>query len=434
MSKKPQDTIELVPDRERHFLIGLYAPGMLGPGETPLDELASLVETAGADVVGRLHQKSKRPHPRHYLGKGKLQEMVQEVRRIKPHTVVADGDLTPAQLSALENAVKTKVIDRSEVILDIFASRARTHQAALQVELAQAQYELPRLGRKWTHLERLGGGIGTRGPGETQIETDRRLLRGRIQRLRRELTAIEARKVSEVDARRNEYTVSLVGYTNAGKSTLMNALTGAEAFVEDRLFATLDTLTRTLSLEGGVQALLSDTVGFVRRLPHHLVASFHATLEETTQADLLLHVVDAGNPIAVEHIRAVNETLRSIGCGGRDHLYVFNKIDTVTDRAALEMMLQTYSPSIRLSAQTGEGCDALLEEIRVRAAEAGGYSVVTVRFDSGDGRRFAALNASADVQELSYEGQDTVARVEIAPPDLERLKRLPGEMSVSPSP
>lgn len=430
MTQRLHQPIQLQPDRERHVLIGVITYRMLGAGEGPLDELAALVETAGADVVGRLYQKRNRPHQKTYLGKGKLQELKQLVGQLKPHTVVADADLSPTQLSSLEDAVRTKVIDRSEVILDIFASRARTHQARLQVMLAQAQYELPRLGRKWTHLERLGGGIGTRGPGESQIETDRRLLRARIGRLRAELDTIESRKATEVSGRRREYTVSLVGYTNAGKSTLMNALTGTGTLVEDKLFATLDTLTRALDLGGGVQVLLSDTVGFVRRLPHHLVASFHATLEETTQADLLLHVVDASSPIAVEQIRAVNETLHAIDCSGKKHMYILNKADQATDQAFLEMLRSTYTPALVVSARTGTGLDALREALRSRALEAGGWSVVTVRFSSGDGRRFALLNEVADVRALDYDGACVVAEVEIMPADLERLRRLPGEMEV----
>ncbi|MFH0911829.1 MAG: GTPase HflX, partial [Planctomycetota bacterium] len=346
MPDRNPPTIELVPNRERLFLIGVIVPGVLSPQEEPLAELGLLAQTAGAEVVGRLWQKRRRSHPRTYLGKGKLRELVEQVHELRPDTVAADADLSPAQLEALEEAVETKVIDRSEVILDIFALRARTHQAALQVSLAQMQYELPRLGRKWTHLERLGGGIGTRGPGESQIETDRRLLRGRIRRLQRELAEIQAHKAEEVSARQGEYTVSLVGYTNAGKSTLMNALTHAGALVEDRLFATLDTLTRSLDLGGGVSALVSDTVGFIRRLPHHLIASFHATLEETTQARLLLHVVDASSPIVLDEIRAVDETLDEIRAGERDLVYVLNKIDRVRDRAFLAMLEERFRPAL----------------------------------------------------------------------------------------
>jgi len=405
--------IQLDPDRERHLLVGLITPGMLGHGEEPLEELASLVETAGADVVGRIWQKRPRPHSRTYLGKGKLAELVAAVEELRPHTVVADTDLSPTQLKHLEEAVRTKVIDRSEVILDIFASRARTHQARLQVSLAQLQYELPRLGRKWTHLERLGGGIGTRGPGESQIETDRRLLRTRIARLRRELSQIEQRKENEVQARDKEFTASLVGYTNAGKSTLMNALTRAGTLAENKLFATLDTLTRPLDLGGAVQVLLSDTVGFIRRLPHHLVASFHATLEETTRADLLLHVVDASSPIAVDQIRAVNQTLVEIDLRGREHLYVLNKADAVRDGAMLAMLRQKYTPNILVSARTGRGLDELKEELRARASTAQGRAVFTLRFHGGDGRRLAAVNACGNVRELTYEGNDVVAEVEL---------------------
>ncbi len=430
MPHAPDETIELMPDKERHVLIGVVAPDMLGPGEEPLDELADLVEAAGAEVVGRLPQRRARPHPRTYLGKGKLEELVAEVARLRPDTVVADTDLSPAQLQTLEAAVRTKVIDRSEVILDIFASRARTHQARLEVMLAQAQYELPRLGRKWTHLERLGGGIGTRGPGESQIETDRRLLRGRIQRLRRELAGIEARKEQEVAARAREYTVSLVGYTNAGKTTLLNALTGAEARVADMLFATLDTLTRPVDLGGGVQALASDTVGFIRRLPHHLVASFHATLEEAVQAKLLLHVVDASSPVAAEEVRAVDQTLASLELRGRDEVYVLNKIDRVGDPALVDALRERYAPAVAVSARTGQGIDRLRELLRERACRTLGRRTVVVRFPGGDGRRLAALSAHGEVFDLRYEGSEAVARVELSEADLERLRRLPGPMQV----
>jgi GTP-binding protein HflX len=424
------DTIVLQPNREKHLLIGLYSRGMLGVGEEPLEELAALVDTAGADVVGKLWQKRNRPHSRTYLGKGKLAELVEMVNEIKPHTVVADSDLSPRQLKALEEAVQTKVIDRSEVILDIFATRARTHQARLQVSLAQLQYEMPRLGRKWTHLERLGGGIGTRGPGESQIETDRRLLRSRISRLKNELDSIEKRKQQEVGGRAKEFTVSLVGYTNAGKSTLMNTLTNAGTFAEDKLFATLDTLTRTLDLGGGMKILLSDTVGFIRRLPHHLVASFHATLEETTQAKLLFHVVDASSPIAVSQIRSVNETLSSIDLQGREHVYILNKVDMVKDEALFQMLKEKYTPNICLSAKTGEGVEELLDFLREKAIDFGGRKKVTLKFHVGDGKRLAAINEYGDVADIRYEGESVLSAVELSEVDIERLKRLPGEMDI----
>ncbi|MHC4870462.1 MAG: GTPase HflX [Planctomycetota bacterium] len=427
---KSSQLIQLSPDLEKHLLIGVVTPRMLGAGEEPLEELASLVDTAGAEVLGSIYQKRMKPHSRTYFGKGKLAELVELVEELKPHTVVADSDLSPRQLKHLEEAVSTKVIDRSEVILDIFASRARTHQAVLQVSLAQLQYEMPRLGRKWTHLERLGGGIGTRGPGESQIETDRRLLRNRISRLKNELQVIEKRKEQEVNARKGEYTVSLVGYTNAGKSTIMNRLTGAGTLAEDKLFATLDTLTRSLDLGGGVNLLLSDTVGFLRRLPHHLVASFHATLEETVKADLLLHVVDAGSQVSVEQIRSVNQTLSSIECSGKEHLYVLNKCDTVQDRALFEMLKEKYRPNITVSALTGEGISELLEYLRDKASINKSRVTVRVKFNSGDGRRFSAINEYGAVIDCNYDGEQVVVTAELMSADVERLLRLPGEMEV----
>ena len=420
--------INLVPDRERHVLIGVIPPYQLGPGEAPLDELAGLVEAAGAEVAGRLWQKRRTTHSKTYLGKGKLADLKQLVGDTKPDTITVDSDLTPVQLKTLEETLGTKVIDRSEVILDIFASRARTHQAQLQVMLAQAQYELPRLGRKWTHLERLGGGIGTRGPGETQIEADRRILRNRVQSLQEELHAIESRRRQEVAARSEEFTVSIVGYTNAGKSTLMNVLTDANAFVKDQLFATLDTLTRPCELDTGITALVSDTVGFIRRLPHHLVASFHATLEEAVQARLLLHVVDSSTPLAREHIRSVNQTLKSIGCEGREHLYVFNKVDQCPDPALLSALREHYSPSVAISALTGEGVDELREAVRSRAAGSSQRRRIVLRFPASDGRRLAAINQVGRVLSTEYEENTACVTVELGLAELERLRRLPGPM------
>ncbi|MCC8116883.1 MAG: GTPase HflX, partial [Planctomycetes bacterium] len=265
--------------KERCFLCSVVTPDRLIPGEDPLEEISRLVDTAGGEEAGRIFQRLERPVARSYFGKGKLQEIADAARATEADTIVVDDDLSPKQLSAIENACSRKVIDRNEVILDIFQANARTSQAKLQVELAQLQYELPRLARKWTHLERLGGGIGTRGPGESQIETDRRLLRGKISALKRSLAEIEARKEREVNNRDAIFSACLVGYTNAGKSSLLNALTQAGTLVEDRLFATLDTLTRRLDVGDGLEILLSDTVGFICRLPHHLVASFHSTLE-----------------------------------------------------------------------------------------------------------------------------------------------------------
>src|SRR5205807_3410305 len=300
-------------------------------GADPLDELRGLATTAGAVVVGGILQKRERIVPATYIGKGKLEELQAEVEAQDADVVIFDNDLSPAQVRNLEKATGVKVIDRSELILDIFASRARSVAARLQVELAQLEYALPRLRRMWTHLSRYKGGIGLRGPGETQLEEDRRIVGQRIRDLRDRLAHVQKRKEREVASRREEHTVSLVGYTNAGKSTLMNALTGAGVYVEDKLFSTLDTRTRQWHLKEWGRVLLSDTVGFIRDLPHHLVASFKATLEEARQSRLLLHVVDASSPVAEEHIKAVNQILKELGCEQKPILLVLNKVDRVGD-------------------------------------------------------------------------------------------------------
>ncbi|MEM8711841.1 MAG: GTPase HflX [Planctomycetota bacterium] len=293
--------------RERLFPCGVLLPEQ--PPETggPLSEVKALVDAADAEVTGEgIVQSRMRPHPATLFGKGKVDEIGDEAKRLCVDAIVVDNDLTPAQGRNLEKAWELRVIDRSELILDIFSRRAQTQQARLQVELAQNIYMMPRLRRLWTHLERMEGAIGTRGPGETQLETDRRLLNKRITDLKRELSTIEKRKQREVKARTGEFVVGLVGYTNAGKSTLLNFLTGSSEFAADMPFATLDTRTRRWVLPDKRTVLLSDTVGFLQRLPHHLVASFHATLEETLHADLLLHVVDASNPDAAVQMEAVD--------------------------------------------------------------------------------------------------------------------------------
>ncbi len=412
--------------RERCFLCSVVTPDRFVAGEDPLEEIGRLVDTAGGEEAGRLIQRLERPVASTYFGKGKLQELAQAVNSHDVDTVVVDDDLSPKQLAAVENAVSRKVIDRNEVILDIFQSNARTRQAQLQVELAQLQYELPRLARKWTHLERLGGGIGTRGPGESQIETDRRLLRGKIGTLKDALAEIEARKERELGGRDNIFAACLVGYTNAGKSSILNSLTRAGALVEDRLFATLDTLTRRLDCGEGVDILLSDTVGFIRRLPLHLVASFHATLEEAAKADVLIHVVDASDPLASVHIDSVHATLEEIGIGDLPRVYALNKIDHAASPGLVESLMKKVSPAFPVSARTGEGLDGLTACLKARAEA--GLRRVRLRFSSGDGRRFALLNEIAVVSDTVYEGSDVVLTARIDPADLERIKRLPGRM------
>ena len=317
---------------------------------------AGLVKTAGAEVVGTLVQVREHPHPATCLGPGKLLELKQLIGMHDAELVVFDNHLTPAQGRKLEEETKTVIVDRSEVILDIFATAARTHEAKLQVELAQLLYFRPRLKRLWTHLERIQGGIGTgRGPGEKQLETDRRLLDRRVSELKRKLAQIESRRERTVANRYDDMTVSLVGYTNAGKSTLMNALTNAGVYVANKLFATLDTRTRKWNIPHCGDVLVSDTVGFVRNLPHQLVASFRSTLEEARRADLLLHVVDASHPEATQQIETVYQVLEEIGVDYDNVLLVLNKADAITDRSLLDVLRRKYAGSISVSAKTRRG-------------------------------------------------------------------------------
>ena len=357
------------------------------------------------------------------LGKGKVEEIKAEVDALKPDAVAVDNDLSPAQGRNLEKAWGCRVVDRSELILDIFASRARTRQAKLQVELAQNEYMAPRLRRMWTHLERTEGAIGTRGPGETQLETDRRLLRKRISDLKRELREIEARKQREVISRAEQFTIGLVGYTNAGKSTLLNRLTGSDELVADMLFATLDTRTRQWVLSDGRLVLLSDTVGFLGRLPHHLVASFHATLEETLNADLLLHVVDASHPDAEEQIAAVDRVLEGLSHTTRAGILVLNKIDAVHDLIELQFLTRDRRERIvHLSAKSGEGIDRL--DAAIRQILDARSALLRILLPLADGRLAARVRRSGVVIDEEVRGdQELVMRVRMDEGALGNLKR-----------
>jgi GTP-binding protein HflX len=410
--------------RERALLVGTVDPGTDLRHADPLEELSRLAETAGATVEGTLLQKRERPDPRTYVGSGKAGEIADLVRRGKLDVVIFDNELSPAQVQNLEKDVKVKVLDRTELILDIFATHARSSQAKLQVELAQLEYTLPRLSRLGAHItseQQAGGGagIGMRGPGEKQIESDRRLARRRIQALRRDLKEIVERKRREVAARSLENTtVSLVGYTNAGKSTLMNALTKAGVLVEDRLFSTLDTRTRIWSLGGGVKVLLSDTVGFIRNLPHGLVASFHATLEEAQQADLLLHVVDASHPAADEQIRSVEAVLEELKVGVKPRLLVFNKADRFRDAVERELLTHRHPEAIQISAKSGDG----LAELGRRVAELLTRALVEVdvSIPQGEGKLLAELSTWS--VERSREYVDGHVRLSLRVPERARYK------------
>ncbi len=391
---------ELTVHLERAFLVSVALPDRPWISSDPLDELRGLATTAGAIVVGGLCQRREKINPASYIGKGKLQELQEQVEATEADVIVFDNDLSPAQLRNLEKATKLKVLDRSELILDIFATRARTTEARLQVELAQLEYALPRLRQMWSHLGRITGGIGTRGPGETQLEEDRRLVDLRIRDLKARLVEVQARKEREVRSRREEHTVSLVGYTNAGKSTLMNVLTGAGVYVEDKLFSTLDTRTRQWHLKDWGRVLLSDTVGFIRDLPHHLIASFKATLEEARQARLLLHVVDASNPHAEEQIKAVNAVLKELGCGDKATLLVLNKADRVSDASYLQVLQSHHPRAVAVSARERSGLEELQEAvIEMLSAD---FADAAIETDAGNGKVLSYLAAHADIYRQEF--------------------------------
>ena len=330
--------------------------------EISLDELEELALTAGAEVIGRMWQKKEKPDPGTYLGTGRLEELSEFCENNEAELVIADSELSPAQLRSIEKATKVRVIDRTTLILDIFADRARSNEGKLQVELAQLRYSLPRLTGQGTKLSRLGGGIGTRGPGETKLETDKRHIRRRIKSLEDSLEALEKRR-GLARARREKdgvETVVIVGYTNAGKSTLMNTLTDAGVLAQDKLFATLDPTSRALTLPDGRKVMLIDTVGFIRRLPHHLVEAFKSTLEEAACAKVILNVSDASDPECPEHIRVTNELLDELGCSGKPIIPVYNKCDLLPEGASMFF----ESDAVAISAIDGRGLDKLLAAIQ----------------------------------------------------------------------
>ncbi|MFN7289679.1 MAG: GTPase HflX [Pirellula sp.] len=368
--------------------------------DDPFDELRGLAETAGTSVMATIFQKREHPDQTTYLGKGKVQELKGLIEMHDADVVVFDNDLNPAQTRNLEKALNTKVLDRTELILDIFASNAQTHESRLAVELAQLEYSLPRLKRMWTHLSRQTMGVGMRGPGEKQLEVDRRLAEKRVHDLKQELAKVERRKEREVASRRGMYSVSLAGYTNAGKSTLMNALTGAGVEAVDKLFATLDTRTRRWMLPGWGPVLLSDTVGFIRDLPHRLIASFRATLEETRQADLLLHVADASNPNVLQQISSVYKVLKEIGIEEKDTLLVLNKVDREGAPERAEMIKARYPNAIGISAKSGLGLQQF--GLAVSDALTKHFAELEVRLPLDDGKTQAWLSHNAEIISKQY--------------------------------
>ncbi|MFO0833481.1 MAG: GTPase HflX [Phycisphaerales bacterium] len=448
----PQERSELKVQSERAIVAAVRLPDSNHNPADPFGELRSLAEQAGAIVVGELTQNLTKPVAGTYMGSGKIEELGRLCEALDATTVIFDHDLSPKQLAKIEEITKRKVVDRSELILDIFASRASTHEAQLQVELAQLEYTYPRLRAMWSHLERIVGaggiaGIGTRGPGEQQLEIDRRLVQSRKNDLQRELREIQARKRREVQARKQEhFTVGIVGYTNAGKSTLFNTLTAGGAYADNRLFATLMTRTRQWDLGAGHNVMLSDTVGFVRDLPHNLIASFKATLEEATHADVLLIVLDVSDPAAALHYDTVTSTLdelidetksleKSLGESYRppERVLLLNKSDRLKDNREIlvwQRKVPGAIPICALPSRTGQplGHAELIE--RVRASSIGQLQEVTIRLPLSEGRAIHAIETRATVLARDYEENAVRLKAKIGSRQLQLLRASGVKMKV----
>jgi GTP-binding protein HflX len=393
-----------------------------------LNELALLADTAGADVLYRMTQERPKPDVALYLGKGKVEELKKHVEMLEIQLVIFDDDLSPVQIRNLERELNIKILDRSGLILDIFASRARSREAKTQIELAQLEYLLPRLTRAWTHLSKQHGGIGTKGPGETQIETDRRLIKNRIGHLKEKLSDIERQQQTRRAGRSDELTrIALVGYTNVGKSSLLNTIASDQSsnvFVENRLFATLDATTRAVDLSHGRKALVTDTVGFIRKLPARLIASFRTTLSEVQEADILLHVVDISSPQFEEQIEIVSETLRELGSEGKPLVMVFNKLDLLgEDRKYLIAEMRTrYPHAVFISAERGIGIEQLKSEIESVIAEASFELVVEVPLAHYD--IASRLHELGEVRERIFSDTHVRLRIRVHVRNKERVERL----------
>lgn len=398
-----------------------------------LEELASLAETVDVEVVGSVTQKLTHPHPSTYVGKGKLDEILQLREELDYNLVMVDGDLTPAQQRNLEQALELKVLDRTALILDVFAQRAQTHEGRLQVELAQLQYRLPRLTRMWSHLSRQtgGGGVGVRGPGETQLESDRRLLNQRVAFLKEQLVDVHAHRQRYRQNRKKTpiAVVSLVGYTNAGKSTLLNKITGSNVLAEDKLFATLDPTTRRVTLPSGREVLLTDTVGFINNLPTQLIAAFRATLEEIEEATMLVHVVDVTQPNAPEQVITVNDTLEDLGVDDRPMLYALNKIDALSDEH--REMLNDAKPelgiegdSVAISAAKGLHIEELLRAIEEMLEREEGFQSVMALIPYEESQLVERFHTQGHVTDVDYAENGTIIKGSLPSRELPRFQQF----------
>ncbi len=409
--------------RENAVLAGIKLPGTdADTSREHMQELEMLADTAGADTLLKVIQERVAPDPATYLGKGKVGEIGDFIENNDVTTIIFDEDLSATQIRNLEKMLDRKIVDRSGLILDIFASHAKTRQAKTQVELAQLQYMLPRLTRAWTHLSKQYGGIGTKGPGETQIETDRRIIKTRITKLKEKLKEIESQQITKSRQRKSYLTVSIVGYTNAGKSTLMNLLTDSDVIAEDKLFATLDSTTRALEIEKGKKIILSDTVGFIRKLPHNLIESFKSTLMVAREADLIIHLIDISNPFFEDHIAVVEETLKELGCETTPQIKVFNKIDNLEDKDKIRFVYSHYEDALILSAKRGINISALhryLLEFYER-----NYITSRIETNIENSKKISMIYELADVIKAEYEDDKAVIYFRATIPVSEKIASL----------
>ncbi len=427
MREMNETTWRTFPDRA--ILVGVkLKKGLMHEMKDSLAELEQLADTAGMNVIGEIVQTRESPNPTFFVGQGKIEELQVLIEELRADTVIFDEDLTPAQARNIEEALDIVVVDRTGLILEIFKQRAQTKEATLQVDLARLEYALPRLTRMWSHLSRQatggGGRVGgaMRGEGETQLQTDRRLIRREISKVKKSLQNIETQRRIRRHGRKEMANVSLVGYTNAGKSTLFNQLTGENQEAEDKLFATLDSTTRTIKLPSHHRILLSDTVGFIKKLPHHLVAAFKATLDEVAEAKLLLHVADVSHPQVEEHIAAVNEVLDELGASEIPTLMVFNKIDCLEEEAPLCLLRSRYPDSINISARRGDGLSALRMELTNRFAEDDVDVSLTLPYSEGKKLDFVFKNG--EVLEVDYQVDAILVKARVPERHLGGLKRF----------
>lgn len=399
-------------ERERAIIVGVIFPHQTkAQVEEYLDELELLADTAGADVVCRIYQEREKPDPAFFIGRGKAEQIAKIVEDEKIDLVIFDDDLSGVQIRNLEDIINCKIIDRTTLILDIFASHARTAPAKIQVELAQLEYLLPRLTGRWRHLSKQYGGIGTKGPGETQLETDRRLIKRKIAILRRKLSEIDNQRKVQRKGRRDIFKVALVGYTNAGKSTLLNVIANANVYVEDKLFATLDATTRVIKFSPTRKVLITDTVGFIRKLPHHLVASFKSTLDEIIEADILIHVVDISAPNFREQIKVVEETLEELKALDKPTIIAFNKIDKLEDRSLIYTLANEYENAVFISASRGVNIQALKEKILQLIDDY--YVEITGKVNASNSEAMSLIYKFGEVLDVKYDDDYITFKIKV---------------------